>query len=84
MTSAPIIATAPRLPLTASVLSLAFTVLVAILGGVAVYGGLLQRVEAMERTVEPVRQGRIAVLDERTARIEGDVRWIRERMERDQ
>ncbi len=83
MSSTPILSPAPRLALNVSTLGLGFAVLVQAVLVVLVFGALFARVSAMEQTIEPVRQGKIAVLDERTQRIEGDVRWIRDRLERD-
>lgn len=69
--------------LTISTAQLALAILVQIIAAAVLFGGQFQRVDALERVTEPLAKGQLAQLDERTRHIQGDVVWIRERMEKD-
>lgn len=72
----------PRLSISTASMGLALAFAVQLVTVLMYVGGLMNRVQAVERTVEPVAQGKLAVLDERTLQIQQDVAWMRSQMQR--
>lgn len=82
MTAEPIPSHGPRFSISVPTLSfgLAFAVQAVLI--LLFIGGLIQRVKSIEHDITPVRSGRVQVLEERTEKIQADVSWIRDRLER--